>query len=72
MITLGAVSTAPAITVDTTTARVRSWTGCADGAAIVAYRAAGGHRWPPSLAGSPTASVIWDFVSAHRIPAATR
>lgn len=62
----------PAVEVNTAAVQVRRWTGCADGAAIVAYRVTGGHRWPTSLAGTPTVSVIWDFLSAHRIPTAAR
>ncbi len=64
--------TTPAVPVDTAALQVRQWTGCADGSAIVAYRVMGGHRWPPSLVGSPTASVIWDFLAGHRMPASTR
>ena len=61
-----------AVIVDSPAVRIRRWTGCADGAAIVAYRVTGGHRWPGSLAGAPTASVIWDFLTAHRLPATAR
>lgn len=62
----------PVVAMDTPAVRIRRWTGCADTAAIVAYRITGGHRWPGTLAGTPTASVIWDFLAAHRLPTVAR
>lgn len=61
--------TTPAVPVDTMNLHVQRWTGCADGTSILAYRIAGGHQWPESLAGAPTAAVIWDFLARYRIAA---
>ncbi|MFF5172598.1 alpha/beta hydrolase family esterase [Micromonospora sp. NPDC000089] len=49
------------------TGEVRRWRGCSGGSTITAYRVTGGHRWPDSLAGTPTAEAVWDFLETHRI-----
>ncbi|MFB9236313.1 alpha/beta hydrolase family esterase [Plantactinospora siamensis] len=70
--TLDRCAARPAVAVDTPAVRVRRWSGCAPGTAVAAYRVTGGHRWPATLAGNPTAAVIWGFLAAHRLPAVAR
>jgi polyhydroxybutyrate depolymerase len=44
------------------------WSGCRGGAEVVAYRiAAAMHAAPRTVAGKPVASLVWDFLSAHRL-----
>jgi polyhydroxybutyrate depolymerase len=44
------------------------WSGCRGGAEVVAYRiAATMHAAPRTVAGKPVASLVWDFLSAHRL-----
>jgi polyhydroxybutyrate depolymerase len=43
---------------------MRTWSGCAGSARIVAYAAHAGHGWPATLDGRPAAEVVWAFLSA--------
>jgi polyhydroxybutyrate depolymerase len=44
------------------------WSGCRGDAEVVAYRiAATTHAAPRTVAGKPVASLVWDFLSAHRL-----
>jgi polyhydroxybutyrate depolymerase len=59
----------PVVFVDTRQVTGERWTGCRDGAQIVAYRInGGGHAAPRTIAGHAIAEVLWSFFAAHRLP----